>query len=133
LTHSEAEAVRIHHVLLAEDIPAYLDRIIGLFQHAALRFISAYDGQEAIDYIEDLSHPLDLLVTDMDMPRRTGWHVIESLRELRPHVPVIMQTGEAAFPWVQEQAADLGIVLIDKIHMDIKLVGAVHEALGLPH
>jgi CheY-like chemotaxis protein len=125
------DASAVHHVLLAEDIPAYLDRIIGLFRHESLRFISALDGQQAIDYIEDLSRPLDLLVTDLDMPRRTGWHVIESLRELRPHVPVIMQTGEAAYPWVIEQAAELGIVLIDKIHVDLRLVTAVEEALGL--
>ncbi len=98
---------QLMHVLLAEDIPAYLDRIISLFKHECLNFISVLDGQEAIDYIQDLSKPLDLLVTDMDMPRRTGWHVIESLRELRPEVPVIMQTGEAAYPWVKAQAHEL--------------------------
>jgi CheY-like chemotaxis protein len=125
---TESEAL---HVLLAEDIPAYLDRIIGLFNHDFLRFISARDGQEAIDYIEDLSKPLHLLVTDLDMPRRTGWHVIESLREHRPNVPVIMQTGEAAYPWVQTQAQELGIVLIDKIHVDISLVAAVEKALDV--
>jgi CheY-like chemotaxis protein len=120
------------HVLLAEDIPLYLARIIGLFTHERLRFVGAADGQEAIEYIEDVSRPLDLLITDLDMPRRSGWHVIEALRNHRgPQVPVIMQTGEAAYPWVKKQAGDLGIVLIDKIHVDLALVPAVEQALGL--
>lgn len=121
------------YVLLAEDIRMYLDRIIGLFNHESLRFVSALDGQEAIDYIEDAAQPLHLLVTDLDMPRRTGWHVIESLRKHRgDDVPIIMQTGEAQYPWVKEQAAELGIVLIDKIHVDLLLVAAVEKALGIP-
>ena len=120
------------HVLLAEDIPNYLTRIIGLFSDERLRFVSAIDGQEAIDYIEDLARPLHLLITDLDMPRRSGWHVIEALRRHRGEdVPIIMQTGEAAYPWVRKQADELGIVLIDKIHVDLSLVAAVEEALGL--
>ena len=119
-----------HQVLLAEDIAAYMDRIRALFDHLPIDFIAAFDGQQAIDHIEDMERRIDLLVTDLDMPRRTGWDVIKTLRELRGEaIPIIMQTGEAAYPWVKEQAAELGIVLIDKIHVDIRLVSAVCEAL----
>ncbi len=117
-------------VLLAEDIVTYMERITALFGHLPIDFIPAYDGQEAIEFIEDESCEIHLLVTDLDMPRRTGWDVIKSFRELRGEaLPIIMQTGEAAYPWVKEQAAELGIVLIDKIHVDIKLVEAVCDAL----
>lgn len=120
------------HVLLAEDIAAYRERISAMLGGLALELVGAADGQEAIEYIEDLSRPLHLLITDLDMPRRTGWHVIEALVAQRgADVPVIMQTGEAAYPWVQERAAALGIVLIDKAHVDISLVASVRSALGL--
>jgi CheY-like chemotaxis protein len=119
-------------VLLAEDIVAYLDRIRALFDHLDIEFIAALDGQEAIDHILDETCHIDLLVTDLDMPRRTGWDVINTLRELRgDSIPIIMQTGEAAYPWVKEQAAALDVLLIDKIHVDIRLVGAVCEALRI--
>ncbi len=125
-------AGRPPHILLAEDIPAYLDRIVGLFDHLDLVMNRAIDGQEAIEYIEDLQRPLDLLITDLDMPRRNGWHVIESLRRHRGEaVPVIIQSGDAKYPEVQAQAAALGILLIDKIHVDIRLVAAVEQALTL--
>lgn len=121
------------HILLAEDIEAYMNRIMALFTHLPLEVIPAADGQHAIDYIVDVSRRLDLLVTDLDMPRRTGWQVIEALREHRGEaVPVIMQTGEASYPWVQAQAQALGVVLIDKAHVDIGLVRTVCQVLNLP-
>ena len=120
------------HVLLAEDIPAYMERILGLFRHLPLEMTGAPDGQAAIEYIEDLSRPLDLLVTDLEMPRRNGWHVIEALRLHRgEEVPVVMQTGEAADPWVIDQAKELGIVLINKTHVDVSLVSSVCSLLKL--
>ena len=127
-----AERGRRPHVLLAEDIAPYLVRMRSLFDGLDLELIDALDGQIAIEYIEDRDQPLDLLVTDLDMPRKTGWDVINALRAMRgSDVPVIMQTGEAAYEWVKEQAEALGIVLIDKVHVDIHLVAEVRAALQL--
>jgi CheY-like chemotaxis protein len=120
-------------VLLAEDTRAYLERILTLLDSLDLVISVAEDGEQAIEYITNLSEPLDLLVTDMDMPKRTGWHVIEALRVHRGHsIPVIMQTGEAQYEWVQAKAAEMEIELIDKIHVDTRLVDAVRRALQLP-
>jgi CheY-like chemotaxis protein len=119
------------HVLLAEDIAGYRERISALIEGPALALTGVADGQEAIEYIEDLDRPLDLLITDLEMPRRNGWQVIEALMTYRPGVPVIMQTGEAHYSWVQERAAVLGIVLIAKAHVDVSLLASVRSALGL--
>ena len=43
-----------------------------------------------------------------------------------------MQTGEAQYDWVQTRAAEMEIELIDKIHVDTRLVDAVRRALQLP-
>jgi CheY-like chemotaxis protein len=128
-----AELGRRPYVLLAEDIAPYLVRMRTLFEGLDLELIDALDGQVAIDYIEDLDKPLDLLITDLDMPRKTGWDVIKAFRSLRGEdLPIIMQTGEAQYSWVKEQAAELGIVLIDKVHVDIRLVDEVRTALQIP-
>jgi CheY-like chemotaxis protein len=108
-----------------------MQRIIQLLSGLSLSFMEAADGAEAIDFIQDPARAIDLLITDLDMPKRTGWHVIEALREHREGIPIIMQTGEAKYPWVQSKAAELDIVLIDKIHVDIRLQQAVKDALKL--
>jgi CheY-like chemotaxis protein len=127
-----AESNDVPHILLAEDIPTYMERMLALFGDMDLRMIRTYNGQEAIDHIEVLENRIDLLITDLDMPERNGWHVIEALRQHRGDIPIIMQTGEAAYPWVIAQAEETKIVLIDKIHVDIRLVPAVRQILNLP-
>jgi CheY-like chemotaxis protein len=120
-------------VLLAEDFPDFRERLLRLLAPFGLDIASASDGAEAIDYVRDLSKPLHLLITDLDMPKRTGWHVIEAVRKHRgDSIPIIMQTGEATYPWVKVQARELGITLIHKPDVDVLLVPAVHKALGLP-
>jgi CheY-like chemotaxis protein len=121
-----------HHVLLAEDFPDFMERLLGLLCPIGLNIASATNGADAIDYVRDLANPLHLLITDLDMPKRTGWHVIEEVRKHRGlDVPIIMQTGEATYPWVKVQAKELGIVLIHKPEIDVLLVPAVRRALTL--
>ena len=109
-----------------------MKRLLALLEPVGLNLTPATNGEEAIDYLQDLGNPLHLLVTDLDMPKRTGWHVIEALRKHRgADLPVIMQTGEAGYPWVKVQARELGIVLIDKTDVNEALVPAVRTALGL--
>jgi CheY-like chemotaxis protein len=128
--HSEAAAC--HSILLAEDFPEFMIRLLGLLSPIGCEIASAVNGADAIDYVRDMTNPLHLLITDLDMPKRTGWHVIEAVRKHRGEgVPIIMQTGEATYPWVKVQAKELGIVLIHKPDIDLFLVPAVHRALGL--
>ena len=109
-----------------------MERLLGLLSPIGLNIASATNGADAIDYVRDLANPLHLLITDLDMPKRTGWHVIEEVRKHRgPDVPIIMQTGEATYPWVKVQAKELGIVLIHKPEIDVLLVPAVRQALEL--
>lgn len=121
-----------HHVLVAEDFPAFMQRLLTLLEPVGLELATAANGADAIAHVSDLTKPLHLLITDLDMPFRTGWHVIEAVRRHRgPQLPIIMQTGEASYPWVKVQARELGITLIDKQDVETHLVGAVRSALGL--
>jgi CheY-like chemotaxis protein len=109
-----------------------MQRLIALLEPAGLNIAQATNGADAIDYVCETSNPLHLLVTDLDMPRRTGWQVIEAVRRHRgPDLPIIMQTGEASYPWVKVKAHELGIILIDKLEIEVKLLPAVLTALRL--
>ncbi len=120
------------HVLVAEDFPAFMQRLLALLEPVGLNLVTASNGADAIAHVRDLSNPLHLLITDLDMPFRTGWHVIEAVRKHRgPRLPIIMQTGEASYPWVKVQARELGIALIDKQDVETRLVAAVRSALGM--
>ena len=78
-------------VLVAED-----ERLAALVVEDALidqghEVMLARDGQEALDMAE--SFDFDALVTDLAMPRVTGWELIPRMRARRADLPVVVVTG----------------------------------------
>jgi CheY-like chemotaxis protein len=78
-------------VLVAED-----EHLAALVVEDALaerghQVVLARDGQEALDIAE--SYAFDVLVTDLAMPRVTGWELIPLLRARRTDLPVVVMTG----------------------------------------
>lgn len=119
-------------LLIAEDYPDFRARLLALLEPLELSCIPVGNGRQAIEVLQDLSRDLHLLITDMDMPVNTGWEVIQSARAHRGEaLPIIMQTGEARYTYVKRRAEEFGIVLIDKLDVDVQLVPAVRDALGL--
>ena len=48
----------------------------------------ATDGQEVIDQVKKLK--IDVLLMDVEMPKKTGWDVLSELKVLKPNLPVIV-------------------------------------------
>ncbi len=120
------------HVLIAEDYVDFQERLLNLLSPLPLTCVTATNGGTAIGFIKDHAQPIDLLITDLDMPVKNGWDVIAAFRTHRdPALPVIMQTGEARYSYVRRRAEELGIVLIDKMDVAARLPAAVSQALGL--
>lgn len=120
------------NVLIAEDYPDFRARLLALLEPFDFNCIPVANGRLAIEVLRDLTQDLQLLITDMDMPVNTGWEVIEAAREHRgAALPIIMQTGEARYSYVQRRAQEFGIPLIDKLDIDIQLAPAVRQALGI--
>jgi len=55
--------------------------------------LEAVDGLEALQIIERLSGRLDLVITDLNMPRVNGRELAEVLSVFRPRLPVLGITG----------------------------------------
>ncbi|MCP4278015.1 MAG: response regulator, partial [Gammaproteobacteria bacterium] len=70
-----------------------------------------------------------LLVTDQTMPEMTGIEMLTKMRELRPELPVILNTGFSE-DIDNDTAAAMGIHYLEKPVMAKKLLQAVAELLG---
>lgn len=55
--------------------------------------VEAANGQEAIDFFK--ADSFDLVLTDWNMPEKTGLEVVQELRGSGSKVPIIMVTTEA--------------------------------------
>ena len=51
----------------------------------------AADGLEAVERF--FAEEFDLLILDLDMPRKDGWAAAENITRLKPFVPIIIMTG----------------------------------------
>lgn len=112
-------------ILLAEDYEDFAARIATLLKPWNPIVLLELDGLSAVQRIEDLTVSIDLVITDLTMPRRTGWHVIEATRFHRPLIPVVMQSGEAGDEWVKAETARLGVPLVPKWRLDEELLPAL--------
>jgi two-component system alkaline phosphatase synthesis response regulator PhoP len=71
---------RLCHVLVADDEP-HIGRIIKMkLEQGPFRVSLAYDGQEALDFINN-EDQLDLALLDLMMPKLSGLDVLRQIRE----------------------------------------------------
>jgi DNA-binding response OmpR family regulator len=73
-------ATRLCHILVADDEP-HIGRIIKMkLEQGPFKVSLAYDGQEALDFINNDEH-IDLALLDLMMPKLSGLDVLRQIRE----------------------------------------------------
>ena len=73
-------STRLCHILVADDEP-HIGRIIKMkLEQGPFRVSLAYDGQEALDFINS-GEQLDLALLDLMMPKLSGLDVLRLVRE----------------------------------------------------
>ena len=74
------KATRLSHVLVADDEP-HIGRIIKMkLEQGPFKVSLAYDGEEALDFINN-DADLDLALLDLMMPKLSGLDVLRKVRE----------------------------------------------------
>lgn len=81
-------------VLVADDSGIMRKIIIRSLNAVGVNeIVEAADGQEAIDAYKN--EPVDLILTDWNMPNKSGLDVVTEIRAMGSSVPIIMVTTEA--------------------------------------
>ena len=96
-------------ILVAEDDQGTRTIVERILRHAGLNVVVARDGAEALGVVETGEVRIDLLLTDLMMPRLTGPALAERVRALFPRLPVLFMTGYA-----EDTVRDLGSVSFDR-------------------
>ena len=84
------------HILIADDEQNTLMTMQFILEVADYRVTTADNGREALDKIllsSDTSSPVDLLITDIQMPGLTGLELMGELNRLKMDVPFLAITG----------------------------------------
>ncbi|MCP1445584.1 PAS domain S-box-containing protein [Pseudomonas sp. GGS8] len=81
-------------VLVVDDDSLVLTSTSLLLEDLGHRVISAASGAQALELLDN-GHDIDLVITDMVMPRMSGAQLAQAIRALKPHLPIILATGYA--------------------------------------
>jgi DNA-binding NtrC family response regulator len=85
-------------ILVVDDDAGIRENVVDLLSTEAYRVFSAANADEALHVLE--IEPIDLLVTDFQMPGRNGVELIEAARKANHPMPAILMT---AYLYVYEQ------------------------------
>jgi PAS domain S-box-containing protein len=86
-----APAAPRHRILVVEDDWLVRSTVVEMLQLRGHEVTEAADAERAIEIMQ--RHPIDLLVTDVSLPGRSGVELVNEARERWPDLPVLYATG----------------------------------------
>ena len=124
----------MYKVLLVDDeymVTEGLKRLIPFDKWDMEVVATANHADDAIDYVKE--HPVDIVVSDVNMPDKTGLEMITEMKEILPDTAYILLSGYQEFEYVKK-AMNLNVVdylvkPVDKIELE-NLLEKIATKLG---
>ena len=83
-------------ILVVDDEPMVRRFARRILTEGGYGVVEAGDGAEALDLVVRESLPLDLVLSDIMMPRLSGVELVEHLSVVAPGLPVVLMSGFSA-------------------------------------
>lgn len=80
-------------VLVVEDERVLHDLLVAELQMRGYSVLSAFDGEEALEKFKQHSQRINLILTDLGLPKRSGREVVTLLRKINSSVKIIVASG----------------------------------------
>ena len=124
---------RGQHVLYVDDDEVMALMVHGLLQRLGYRASHTLDANEAIEVVQRDPGAVDLVVTDFNMPGRSGLDLVRALADIRPDLPVAISSGYVSDE-LRASASALGVCGVMRKEHTLEELGAlVHAALASRH
>lgn len=80
-----------YSILVVDDEPLIRESLYEIFRIDGFRVHMAKSGEEAVELMQN--QEMDIVVTDMKLPKMSGLDLIERIKEKHPEIDVILITG----------------------------------------
>lgn len=80
-----------HSILVVDDDESVRDLLVSILGDAGYNVADANSAEEAVKLLTDIH--FHLVVSDIKMPRMSGIELLKTIKQLNPHIPVILVTG----------------------------------------
>ncbi|HEX6244855.1 MAG TPA: ATP-binding protein [Polyangiales bacterium] len=127
-----AQATGSETVLVVEDDAHVRKLACNVLEAAGYHVHEAQDADEALSLFEGSIAELDLLLTDVVMPKTSGRALAERVLLLRPGVKVLFMSGYTDDAVLRHGVAELGAAFLQKPLTPTNLTRKVREVLDQP-
>ena len=116
-------------ILIVDDEKNYLTILSALLEDEGFEVLTAPGGHEALAIHK--SSDLDLILTDMKMPKMDGIELLENIKEIDPDLPVIMMTAHGTVDKAVEAMQKGAYTYILKPFDNERLIIYVKKAISI--
>ncbi len=117
------------HILVAEDEPIVRGLAQEILQDHGYRVLAANDGIQALEMARQHDGSIDLLLTDVVMPRMGGGELARRLQARRPEMRVLYMSGYTDHFLLRQDWLGPGAAFLQKPFSPEGLARRVREAL----
>jgi len=82
-------------VLLVDDEEMIFEVGQAMLEKLGYRVVVAVGGKQAVDIVKRKGNEIDLVLLDLIMPGMDGGEVFDRIKQIRPHIPVVLSSGYA--------------------------------------
>ena len=116
-------------ILLVDDEPAIRRIGVRVLEKAGFKILDAGDGEEAFKVWQANRADIVLVISDVMMPKRNGWELLDAVRAEASEVPFVLTSGFDASDGRQVTPTDR-VKILGKPWEAPRLVAAVKEMLA---
>jgi CheY-like chemotaxis protein len=116
-------------ILVAEDNEGVRALTVRLLSDAGYKVFEGCDGLDALDTLKGLPEPVDLLISDVMMPRMNGSELVQHFHRLQPGTPVLLMSGYMDEDTVRRSFSEPDAVLAKPFTADA-LFSRVRDLIG---
>jgi len=116
-------------ILLVEDDDTVRQMTARLLENAGYSVITATNGIEAVNIFKKKGDSIDLVLTDMMMPKMSGDEVCEKVRNIRENIKCIISSGYSIQSLPSSLKGQSGIPILTKPFSPDALLRTVREVL----
>jgi len=127
------EDLKNYNVLYAEDSQTIRAQLEDIFQELFNDVFVAKDGEEAIELYNEHKYSVDLIVTDIQMPKCDGIELARYIKQDNIDIPIIITTAFDDTKYLME-SIEIGVnkFVIKPVKFD-KLIAGVEEVMEVYH
>jgi len=118
-------------ILIVEDNEGVRALTVRLLADAGYKVFEGCDGVDALDTLRSLPEPVDLLISDVMMPRMNGSELATHFHRLQPGTPVLLMSGYMDEDTVRRSFSEPDAVLAKPFTADA-LFSRVRDLIGAP-